>query len=207
MQTQTEMEAKKEEEKAEAALTEAEAEVIAPIKKHWGWVLASGIAMIVLGIAAISTPFIAATAFAMVLGALLLICGITQAVYAVSSRTWGGFFPKLLVAALYVFAGMTLMMLPAASVVTLTLVLGVFLILKGIVRTILSFQLRPLPRWGWVLFNGLAGLALGALIVAQWPSDAVWAIGLLLGIDLTFGGWSLMTLALAARTAPQPATP
>ena len=57
------------------------------------------------------------------------------------------------------------------------------------------------------MFNGIAGLALGVLIVAQWPSDAVWVIGLLLGIDLMFGGWSLVTLALAARTAPEPATP
>ena len=57
------------------------------------------------------------------------------------------------------------------------------------------------------MFNGLVSLALGGLIVAQWPSDAAWVIGLLLGIDLVFGGWSLMALALAARTAPQPATP
>ncbi len=55
---------------------------------------------------------------------------------------------------------------------------------------------------GLVGLSGVAGLLIGILVLAKFPSSADWAIGLLVGIDLIFAGWTLTSVALVGRTWP-----
>jgi uncharacterized membrane protein HdeD (DUF308 family) len=88
------------------------------------------------------------------------------------------------------------------------MLLGIFFIIEGIFKIVLAIELRKIWSWGWLLVNGILALILGVLIWRQWPSSSAWAIGLLLGIDLVFGGWSMIILSLAAKQpAPKPVEP
>ena len=152
-----------------------------------------------LGAAAIAMPLLAALAVELLLGWLLVIGGIAQAFHAFGQKQWGGFLWQLLMGVLYLVVGGMLLIEPLRGVLTLTFLLAVFFVVEGILRIILSLRLRPVQNWGWMLVSGLVTLVLGALIWANWPSAAVWAIGMLVGIDMIFGGWSLIMLASAAR--------
>jgi len=169
------------------------------IQQNWGWLLALGILMIVLGVVAIAVPLMAALAIELLLGWLLVIGGIGQGIHAFSSREGKGFWLELLLAALYLGIGIMLLAYPVGGIVTLTLLLAAFFIAEGIFKIVMGLQLRPAPNWGWILTSGILALLLGALIMLEWPSAALWAIGLLVGVDLIFGGWSLIMLSLTLR--------
>lgn len=176
-------------------------QAIAKVKEKSGWFLALGILMVLLGIAAISMPLLAALAIELLLGWLLVIGGIAQGIHAFGQKQWGGLLWQLLIGVLYLAVGTMLLVEPLRGVLTLTFLLAVFFVAEGILRMIMALKLRPVQNWGWMLVSGVVTLILGALIWANWPSAAVWAIGLLVGIDMVFGGWSLIMLASAARRA------
>jgi uncharacterized membrane protein HdeD (DUF308 family) len=173
------------------------------LREKWGWFLALGIALIVLGIAAISTPQLTTLATELFIGWILVIGGVVQAVNALYSRRWGGFFLALLVGVLYLVVGLLLLSYPLRGVLALTLVLGMFFLIEGAMKITISFALSPLGNWGLVLASGIASLIIAFLILANWPSTAAWAIGLLLGLDLLFSGTSMAAVALSARRAFQ----
>ena len=173
------------------------------LKGKWGWLLTLGILMLIVGFCALSMPFVAALASVLFLGWLLIIGGVLQGVHAFGQKHWGGLFWQLLIGVLYLLIGLMLIVEPLRSLLALTLLLAIFFVVEGIFRIIAAFRLKPRDNWGWILLNGLVTLVLGALIWAEWPSAAVWAIGLLVGIDLIFGGWSMIMIALAARKATQ----
>jgi uncharacterized membrane protein HdeD (DUF308 family) len=159
------------------------------IRERSGWVLALGIVQIVVGVLAIGSPLVATLASALVLGWLLLISGVVHAVESFQVRAWSGFLLHLLGAILYMVAGLLVITRPVAGALTLTLILAAFLLVEGVSRMILAFQVRDhVPGWP---------------IWMKWPSSAIWAIGLMLGVNLLFSGTTLLMLALAARrTAP-----
>ena len=163
--------------------------------------LAIGALLIVLGIAAIALP-IGSTLVAETWIALLLVsAGAAKLVYAFQTRAEGGFIWKLLLGILYVATGIMLFVYPLTGVLTLTLLLGTFLLTEGIFELILAFRLRPQANWAWVLVNGIVTLALGGMIWFQWPFDAPWLIGTLVGASVIFSGISRVMLALATRSA------
>lgn len=169
-----------------------------PIVEHRGWFIVLGIALIVLGIVAVAFPFMTTIAAKAFLGWLFLIGGIVQVFHAFSTQRWSAFFFNLLVGALYVFAGVWLAFFPLAGIVTLTVFLAVMFIAQGALQAIMSLRLRPLDGWGWMLTAGVVSLAVGVLILAQLPASAVWAIGLLVGINMISSGWAYLFLALDA---------
>jgi len=173
------------------------------LKGKWGWFLTLGILMLILGFCALSMPFVAALASVLFLGWLLIFGGVIQGIHAFGQKHWGGLFWQLLIGVLYLLIGVMLLVEPLRSVMALTLLLAIFFVVEGIFRIITAFRLKPKQNWGWILVNGIVTLILGALIWAEWPSAAVWAIGLLVGIDLIFGGWSIVMIAMAARRAAQ----
>lgn len=175
----------------------------ANLKGKSGWLLTLGILMVLLGFCALSMPLVAALASVLFLGWLLIFGGVVQSVHAFGQKHWGGLFWQLLIGILYLLIGAMLLADPKGSVMALTLLLAIFFVVEGIFRIITAFRLKPRQNWGWLLLNGIVTLVLGALIWAEWPSAAVWAIGLLVGIDLTFGGWSIIMIAIAARKMPQ----
>lgn len=171
------------------------------VEENWGWFLALGIALSILGIAAISVPQVTTLATELFIGWILLIGGVAQVVNAFWSRRWGGFFLALLAGILYLVVGALLLAYPLRGVLVLTLLLGMFFMIEGAFKITISFALRPIPNWGLVLASGIISLLIAFLILANWPSTAAWAIGLLVGLDLLFSGWAMVMIALAARSA------
>jgi uncharacterized membrane protein HdeD (DUF308 family) len=169
------------------------------LSRNWGWLLAVGILLIVLGLMAIATPVYATFAVQALLGWILIVGGIAQGVHAFMTRGWGGFLLELLSALLYLAVGILLLVNPVEGALALTIVLAAFLVVEGVFKIIMAWRVRGHPRWGWLLASGIVSLILGALIWAQWPSSALWVIGLLVGVHLLFTGWALVVLALAAR--------
>jgi uncharacterized membrane protein HdeD (DUF308 family) len=133
-----------------------------------------------------------------VIGVLLLITGVTEVIHAVMVRRLPGFAMHLLAAALYLFVGVFVLEAPDRAAVVLTLVLAASFFVGGVLRIIFSLVER-FPAWPWVLLNGVVDLILGVLIWRGWPESSLWVIGLLVGIELIFHGWSWVILALTAR--------
>ena len=177
------------------------------LSRNWGWLLALGILMIILGVFAIGTPVVATIAFQVMLGWLLVIGGIAEAIHAFMAQNWRGFLFELLSAILYVVVGGLLLFNPLLGAAALTLLLAVFLVVEGIFKIVMALRVRDHRGWGWLLASGILSLILGAMIWAQWPASGLWVIGLLVGIQLLFTGWSLVMLALAARGHRQAMAP
>jgi uncharacterized membrane protein HdeD (DUF308 family) len=114
-------------------------------------------------------------------------------------KEWRGFLLELLSAVLYLGVGLMLLVDPLKGALALTLILAVFLLVEGIFKIITAFRVRDHRGWGWLLASGIVSVVLGVMIWAQWPASGLWVIGLLVGIQLLFTGWSLVMLALVAR--------
>jgi uncharacterized membrane protein HdeD (DUF308 family) len=155
---------------------------------HWRMFLVEGIILLVLGAAAIVVPPLAGIAATIILGWLFLIGGIVGLVSTFGARQAPGFAWN-----------------PLAGLVTLTYVLIAYFIVDGILIIILAVTHRRAlsGRWEWMLINGIIDLVLAAVIISGLPGSVVWALGLLVGIDLVFGGASLIAMAMAARRASE----
>jgi uncharacterized membrane protein HdeD (DUF308 family) len=169
------------------------------LSRNWGWLLALGILMIILGVVAMAAPVVATIAIQVMLGWLLVISGIAEGIHAFMVKEWRGFLLELLSAVLYLGVGLLLLVDPLKGAVALTLILAVFLLVEGIFKIITALRVRDHRGWGWLLASGIVSVVLGVLIWAQWPASGLWVIGLLVGIQLLFTGWSLVMLALVAR--------
>ena len=169
------------------------------LSRNWGWLLALGILMIILGVVAMAAPVVATIAIQVMLGWLLVISGIAEGIHAFMVKEWRGFLLELLSAVLYLGVGLLLLVDPLKGAVALTLILGVFLLVVGIFKIITALRVREHRGWGWLLASGIVSVVLGVMIWAQWPASGLWVIGLLVGIQLLFTGWSLVMLALVAR--------
>ncbi len=172
--------------------------VQAAISENRTWFMILGIVLIVLGVVAVAFPFMTTIAAKIFVGWLLLIGGIVQIIHAFSTQKWSEFFLDLLTGALYVFAGGWLAFFPLAGIVTLTVFLALTFIIEGLLEAGMAFRLRPLEGWVWMLIAGIVAIAVGFMIIAKLPSSAVWAIGLLVGINMISSGWAYLFLALAA---------
>ncbi len=169
------------------------------MERNWGWLLALGIGLIVLGLLAIALPAVATLAAGIFIGWLLVIGGVAQIADAFSARRWAGFALHLLSGVLYLLVGGLLVFDPLGGALALTLVLAAFLLVQGIFQIGLALRLRPALSWGWLLASGAVTVLLAILIWAGWPSSALWVIGLLVGIHLLMSGSALTMLALAVR--------
>lgn len=176
------------------------------ITEKWGWFLALGILLIIAGLMAIAFPLVGGIVAKTFLGWLFLIGGIVMIVHAFSAPGWKGFIWELLIGILYLVAGGYLAFFPLTGLLTLTILIAALFIAEGIAEVIMGFQVRPHEGWGWLLLSGIAALAVGVMIALGLPSSAEWALGLLVGINLLFSGWSYVFLALAGRKAHQVAT-
>jgi uncharacterized membrane protein HdeD (DUF308 family) len=162
------------------------------------WFMILGVLLIILGIVAIFFPMMMTIAAKIFFGWLLLIGGVVQVVHAFSTQKWSAFFFDLLVGILYVFVGAWLAFFPLTGIITLTILLAAAFVAQGVLELVMAFRLRPMEGWVWILVAGLLALVAGILIFAQLPSSAIWAIGLLTGINLLSSGWAYLFLALAA---------
>ena len=164
----------------------------------WGWFVALGVALIILGIVCILGEIETTLITVIVLGWLLLISGIMALVHAFRTRTWSGFFLYLLSAVLRAVTGYLLIRYPLTGALTLTLLLATLFIVGGVFRAVGAASLR-FPQWGWTAASGLIGVALGVLLLGQLPVSSLWFLGLAVGIDLIFEGSALTALGAALR--------
>jgi uncharacterized membrane protein HdeD (DUF308 family) len=173
----------------------------AAITEHKGWFYFLGILFIVLGVAALAFPFVTTIAAKIVLGWLFLVGGILQIVHAFSTRGWSEFFLDLLIGLLYLVAGGWLAFFPLTGIITLTLFLAFMFILEGFLEIGIGFRIRPHAGWVWMMLSGVVAIAVGTLLIANLPSSATWAIGLLVGINLIMSGVAYLLLPMAAARA------
>ena len=168
---------------------------------YWGLFLAEGIALSVLGLAAIIVPPIAGLLATVFLGWLFLIAGIVGLVATLTARQAPGFGLSLLSALVAMIAGGVLVWNPLQGLVTLTYVLTAFFIVDGILIIILAIAHRRQlsGKWEWMMVNGVIDLMLAGILISGLPGTLVWAFGLFVGIDLMFGGASLIAVAVEAR--------
>jgi uncharacterized membrane protein HdeD (DUF308 family) len=169
------------------------------LQKGWGWLLGLGILLSVLGLVLIAAPVLGTLAIDLLVGWFLIIGGIAQLVHAFMEKAWRGFLLELASGLLYLVVGGLLVFYPLAGAQALTIFLAAFLLVEGIVRIAMALRVRPAQGWGWLLFGGIAAVILALLIWMQWPASGLWVIGLLVGINLLFTGWSLTMMAIALR--------
>jgi uncharacterized membrane protein HdeD (DUF308 family) len=177
------------------------------VQKNWGWFLFLGIILIIAGTAAIMAPMRASLGLELVIGWVLVFAGAFQLIHSFASKGWGAFFLRFLGGLLYLAAGIMLLASPLRGLLTLTLLLAILLMVQGVFRIIGSFQFRHVSAWGWVLVGGLLSLILGLMIYFQWPYSGLWVLGLFLGIDLIFAGWTMVMVAFASRKITALAVP
>ena len=172
-------------------------ETINEVRRSLGWLIALGVVMIVLGVAAIVEPFIASIVVARVLSWTFLLAGIVRTIHALQSRQQRGFWPKLLIGIFYIVAGFLLLSNLLGAKLTLTLAFGWVILVQGIFEVIAAFQVRPEPNWGLMLFSGIISIILGILILYRWPINAIWLLGFFAGLSFIFTGIWMIVLPRA----------
>lgn len=174
-----------------------ESQFMNQIKKNTGMTIAMGVLVMIMGIFAMASPFIAGVSIAMVVGIFLIVGGIAQTIFAFKAGT--GLF-TIIIGVLTIIAGGYMVSNPAVALATLTIFLAAYLIVSGIFEAMVAFQAKPAAGWGWALFSGLLSILLGIMIWSQFPLSGAWAIGILLGVRLFTGGLTLMMFGMAARS-------
>lgn len=193
--------------RAEAATAAVTGILFGDLRRNWGWLLAFGVACLILGTLGLYMTFGLTLATVQVFGILILAGGVLQLLDAFTCQGWRGVLWHILIALLYVAAGAVMLYDPLLASAYLTLVIAGLLIAAGVARLIMGFQHRPAAGWYWALLSGLISILLGGMIIAQWPASGLWVIGLFVAIELIVNGWTYVFIALAARKAGQTGAP
>jgi uncharacterized membrane protein HdeD (DUF308 family) len=175
------------------------APVLGDLIHNWGWLLAQGILLVVLGTIGLGLTIWLTLATVFIFGVFLVIGGGVQLFQTFKCKGWGSILWHVLIAVLYVLAGLMIMADPVAASTLFTLLLAGALVGIGIVRLIMAFQLRGIKNWGWPLIGGIAAIVLGLMILARWPVSGFWVIGLIVALEMIFSGWSYIFISLGAR--------
>ena len=162
-----------------------------------------GVLLIVLGIAAVGSPFLAAVAVNVAIAWLIVLAGAIHVILAFRAHGAGSMIWKLLVGVAYVCFGIYLILHPVLAVASLTLMLAVLFLIEGVLNIVLFARMRSVGGSSWLLIDGIITLLLGLMIYMQWPSSSAWAIGTLVGISMIFSGVARVMMSLAVRKAAQ----
>lgn len=170
---------------------------------RWGWLLTLGIVMVILGTIALFLVPAATIGSVLVLGWLMVISGVIEAIHAFRVRNWGGLFLHLIGGVLGILIGLLVVTHPVAGALVWTLLFASFFTVIGAFRLVAALWLK-FPHWGWAVFDGIITLGLGILLWAEWPWSGFWFMGLALGVSLILRGWSYIMFALAIHQLPLP---
>ncbi len=183
-----------------AAMPGLPPEIKTALGKSWKLLLTAGIISVVLGAIAIIVPPLASVTITYLVGILLLIGAVAFVAEAISRGSTGHRIWSALLAVLYVFAGVWLIINPVSGTITLTWILAIFFLLIGVLRLIAGIASRgKVPNAGWTIINGVLSILIAVLVIGDLPSSAAWAIGLLVGIQLLFDGIALIATAMAGK--------
>jgi uncharacterized membrane protein HdeD (DUF308 family) len=172
------------------------------LREIWAFLVGMGVALMILGIVAIGSSFIATLATVVVFGILLLLGALFQVITALWGRSWRGFFLHLLGGVLYLIVGVFMIDHPVEAALGVTLLIALGLLASGIIRIVMSL-IERFEGWGWMLLSGVVSFVLGAAVWRQWPLSGLWFIGLFVGIEMLSSGLSWLMLGLAVRSTPK----
>jgi uncharacterized membrane protein HdeD (DUF308 family) len=158
-----------------------------------------GILLIIFGVLAVGTPAVAGKAVVMVIGAVLLLAGVVQIVSGLRSEGWSNKLLPLILGVITSLCGLGLLGEPWIGMKFIALLLAIFFVMEGVWKIIASFSYRPASGWLAILVSGILTLVLGVLIWRQWPVSGLWAVGILVGVDLLMTGISMVALAATVR--------
>jgi uncharacterized membrane protein HdeD (DUF308 family) len=163
------------------------------------WSIVWGVFLILFGMLAIGSPFLAAVAVNSIIAWLIVLAGVVHLTLAFHSHGAGSVIWKVVIGIAYLCFGGYLITHPVLGVATLTLVLASLFLIEGIFTIVLFFKMRPIHGSSWVVIDGIITLLLGLLIYIHWPSSSVWALGTLVGVSMVISGVTRVMMSLAAR--------
>lgn len=185
-----------------SSLSDAFAAGLEQVRRSWGWFLACGILLTVLGVVCVGKAQTATTFSILALGWVLMISGVVWLVNSFYAFSWHGFFLYLLNAIIRGVTGYLLVRHPDAGAQGVTMVLAALFIVGGLFRGIGAGVIQ-FPRWGWTVFSGLVSFGLGVYLLATWPAASTYFVGIVIGVDLIFDGASLVGFASAIQSLPK----
>jgi uncharacterized membrane protein HdeD (DUF308 family) len=174
---------------------------LAEMRSKWGWFVALGVLVLVLGIIAAGNLLVAPVASVFFVGSLMIVAGVIEIVHAFGVKTWGTFFWWLLSGILYVIAGILAFTNPLLTTAVLTLLLAVSLIASGLLRIWIGFTSKGLEGWGWVVAAGVITVLAGLVIAIGWPVNSLVILGIFLAVDLIFQGITYIAFGFGLRKA------
>lgn len=160
-----------------------------------------GSILMLLGVICAAFPKAFAVSAGMLCGLCLLAAGLLLWVFARVARGWPGFRPSLFSALALILAGLFLLAFPPAGVLAVGTLLTAFFLVDALLKLFMAFSARGMHGWGWLAAHGLVSLLFAAMALSEWPTSAVWLLGLIVGIHLLLKGWTLVVLGLASQSA------
>lgn len=170
------------------------------LHKHWKLFFAEGVFFVILGTLAIVIPQIFTLGIILFLGWLLLVGGIFQIIRAISIFNMPGVSIWFIIGLLQIVVGYILVTEPVQGSLTITMMLTLFFAVEGLAKIYFALMMRPLSQWGWVFFSGMTALFLAIVVWVGWPQTGLWVLGLLIGVNMVFLGWSLIKISLHHKT-------
>ena len=171
------------------------------LRHKWGWLLVLGLSMVILGTIALIIAPAATLGTVLVLGWLLVVSGVVEAIQAFRVRRWTGIFLHLIGGVLGILVGLLIVTHPVAGALVWTLLFASFFTAIGLFRIVAAIRLK-FPNWGWAAFDGAVTLVLGTLLWIDWPCSGLWFLGFAVGVSLLLRGWSYVMFAIAVRSVP-----
>ena len=172
---------------------------LSDVRRVTGWSIALSILMMIAGILAIASPFVAGVVVTRVVGWLLLFSGVLHLVYAFRGGGVASVLWEVLLAVVYGLVGLYILANPAIGLASLTFAVALYLFIEAIIEFAVSYMTRHERGSGWLLFDGLVTLLLAFLVFGAWPASTAWAIGTLVGVSMLFSGISRLMISSAVR--------
>jgi len=172
---------------------------LAELNRKWGWYLALGVLLIVLGVVCSGAAVVTTMLSVMLVGGILVTAGICLVALSFVTGDWSGFLVTLAAGALTAIAGFAILTSPPTAAAAITLMVGAILIAAGLFRAVASIFMR-FPNWGWSLLSGIASLVMGGLLVSNWQTAGLFLLGLYIGIDLIIHGISWVAFGLKVHS-------
>ncbi|MFZ3040053.1 MAG: DUF308 domain-containing protein [Polynucleobacter sp.] len=181
-------------------IKEIRAAVLGAAAKVPGILIGMGVLFITLGMIGVAGQTLFSFVTINVLGAFLIFGGVVQFAHALKSKGWRSVGVQVVLAVLYITAGVYTWAFPIPALEAITLWLAAIFFVTGFLRLISAFQHRHFREWFWLVLSSAISILMGVLIMNGYPQTSLWLPGLLIAIELLLQGWSLLFLGLAARS-------
>jgi uncharacterized membrane protein HdeD (DUF308 family) len=179
---------------------------LAPLRAKSGWIIALGVVYVIAGFIALGSVVLATVASVLIVGVMMIVAGAAELINAFQIKSWGKFLIWALLGVLYIVAGFVTFENPLFAALVLTLILGASLVVSGIMRLVLAFSMKRETPWIWVALSAIITLVLGLLILARWPINSIYILGIFLGVDLIIAGIGWIGLGAGLRRVLPEAT-